>query len=157
MTLARDYSKSQFPYLFSGAKPPYFTRLVRIQCNDMQIPATIYDTAETLNNVRFPPKPVPVQLLSRLCLGKKRKESWTQTWPTFGAKSLVVQEEKRGSSRDAPSQLACIQQRHRFGSSQLRKGPDSLSCNQILTWALWPLELWNLLSIQAFLAFMSEF
>ena len=65
-------------------------------------------------NVRFPPpcpKPLLAQLLLRLCLGKKRKESWTQTWPTFSAKSLVFESQvyclwKRGNSRDALSQLA---------------------------------------------------
>lgn len=74
--------------------------------------ATISDTLGTLSNVRsLPPCPkqLPAQLLSRLCLGKKRKESGTQTWPTFSAKSLVFQEGKRGSPRDVLSQLARTQ------------------------------------------------
>lgn len=127
MALASDYSESQFPYLQSGAKPPWFTRLVKIKCNDTKAPATISDTSETLNNVRYPlpcPKPLPAQLLSRHCLGKKEKRilDTNLTYIQYQVSCLSGREERQ--LQDALRQLARLSQVHCFRGPQLRKDPS---------------------------------
>lgn len=118
-----------------------------------QPPSLTYQTLDYVRVLPPCPKPLLAQLLSRLRLGKMRKKkSWTQTWPTFSAKSLVFQEEKRGSSNGALSQLARTWPDVLFQKLPAKEGPQGPFFQSYVAWALWPPELWKLLSKHQFLA-----